>query len=94
VSLEGDLQVLALSSDFERGDDVSLDKLLALDAPPLVPQEDALEKAAPSLRVLDAEVQVYNSYAIKEQVCLAYYFGGVLVRPEGTYDGPKAFRTA
>ena len=47
------------------------DKLLALDAPPLVPQEDAPEKAAPSLRVLDAEVQVHNSYAIKEQVCLA-----------------------
>ncbi len=78
MSLEGALQVLALSSEFERGDDVSLDKLLALDAPPLVPQEDAPEKAAPSLRVIDAEVQVYNSYAIKEQVCLACFLGGAV----------------
>ena len=58
-------EVLSLSSDFESASDITVDKLLALEAPELN-ADDA--PPAPTLRVLDDQVEVHNSYSVKEQL--------------------------
>jgi hypothetical protein len=56
--------VLELSPEFDTGDDVTLDKLLVLDAPEL----DDDGPPPPSLRIVDEDVEVYDSYSIKDQL--------------------------
>lgn len=58
-------EVLGLSPEFEGEADVTIDKLLELEAPEL-PLDDA--PPPPSLKVVDTEVEVYNSYAVKDQL--------------------------
>ncbi len=57
--------VLALSPEFEAASDIDLEKLLEAEAPELPADEGP---PPPSLRVVDAEVEVYNSYSIKDQL--------------------------
>jgi len=57
--------VLTLSSQFQTADDVTLDQLLELNSPEL-PQDEG--PPMPSLKVVDTEVEVYNSYSVKDQL--------------------------
>jgi len=58
-------EVLSLCSDFESASDINLDKLLMLEAPELN-ADDA--PPSPTLRLVDNEVHVYNSYSVKDQL--------------------------
>ena len=57
--------VLALSPEFEAAGDVDVDKLLSLESPELPAGEGP---PPPSLRIVDAEVEVHNSYPMKDQL--------------------------
>ena len=57
-------EVLALSPHFAAVADLTIEKLLEVEAPKMDP--DAAP--APLLKIVDSEVEVYNSYSVKEQL--------------------------
>ena len=58
-------EVLAISKGFVTADDINLNQILAVDAPELPADEGP---PLPYLKVVDTEVEVYNSYSIKDQL--------------------------